>query len=146
MRYKGQAFELMISASAAAASASFDRATLDGLVEAFHATHRQRFSYANPGAAVEIVSLRISAIGRLPMQGGTVALQATEPQPAGRRKVWIGGGWREVAAWSRGAIGPGVEIEGPALIEEAYTTVLIADGWRCRRHASGHLLAERVRQ
>jgi N-methylhydantoinase A/oxoprolinase/acetone carboxylase beta subunit len=143
MRYKGQAFELMISASAPAVSARFDRATLDGLVEAFHATHRQRFSYANPGAAVEIVSLRVSAIGRLPILGGTVALQATQPQPDGRSKMWIGGGWREVAAWSRGAIGPGVEIEGPALIEEAYTTVLIVDGWRCRRQSGGHLLAER---
>ena len=146
MRYKGQAFELMISASAAAASASFDRATLDGLVEAFHATHRQRFSYANPGAAVEIVSLRVSAIGRLPMQGGTVALTAVERKPPRRREVWLDGGWHEVPAWSRGEIAPGVEIEGPALIDEAYTTVLIADSWRCRRHASGHLLAERVQQ
>src|SRR5262249_53558535 len=62
MRYKGQAFELMISAPRAAPGSSFDRATLDGLVEAFHETHRQRFSYANPRAAVEIVTLRVSAI------------------------------------------------------------------------------------
>jgi N-methylhydantoinase A/oxoprolinase/acetone carboxylase beta subunit len=144
MRYKGQAFELMIPVAGVQANAGLDRGALDGLVEAFHATHRQRFSYANPGTAVETVSLRVSAVGRLPMEGGSVAPQATEPQAARRRKVWIGGGWREVAAWSRGAIGPDVEIEGPALIEEAYTTVLIADGWRCRRHANGHLLAERV--
>jgi N-methylhydantoinase A/oxoprolinase/acetone carboxylase beta subunit len=143
MRYKGQAFELMIAAGGAA---GFDGAVLDGLVEAFHATHRQRFSYANPGGAVEIVSLRVSAIGRLPMRAGSFAPQATEPQPARRRKVWMDGGWREIAAWSRAAIGPGAEIEGPALIEEAYTTVLLAAGWRCRRHASGHLLAERVPQ
>jgi N-methylhydantoinase A len=143
MRYKGQAFELMIPATGPASATRFDRTVLYNLVGAFHETHRQRFSYANPGAAVEVVSLRVSAIGRLPMLGGAVALQATELQPARRRQVWIAGGWREVAAWSRGAIGPDVEIEGPALIEEPYTTVLIAGGWRCRRHASGHLQAAR---
>jgi N-methylhydantoinase A len=143
MRYKGQAFELMIPASDPAGSLSFDRAMLDRLVEGFHETHRQRFSYADPGAAVEIVSLRVSAIGRLPMLRGAVALPAREHKPARQRKVWLGGRWREVAAWSRGEIAPGVEIEGPALVEEAYTTVLLADGWRCRRHESGHLLAKK---
>jgi len=115
-------------------------------VEGFHATHRRRFSYANPGARVEIVSLRVSAIGRLPMEGGAVApLSATERKAPRRRKIWIGGSWREVEALSRAGIGPDSAIEGPALIEEAYTTVLIAGGWTCRRHASGHLLAEKDR-
>jgi N-methylhydantoinase A/oxoprolinase/acetone carboxylase beta subunit len=144
MRYRGQAFELMIPAGPVAGPI-FDRATLDGLVAGFHETHRQRFSYANPGAAVEIVSLRVSAIGRLPMLRGAVASQA---EAAGRnarqRTIWLGGRWREVAAWSRSAIAPGTLIEGPALIEEAYTTVLIADGWHCRRHPSGHLVAART--
>jgi N-methylhydantoinase A len=146
MRYKGQAFELMVAATAPATGASFDRAMLDGLVERFHATHRQRFSYANPGAAVEIVSLRVSAIGRLRMLRGAAALPAVEGEPAlaRRRKVWMSGRWREVATWSRDEIPPGSRIEGPALIQEAYTTVLIADGWSCRRHANGHLLAERA--
>jgi N-methylhydantoinase A/oxoprolinase/acetone carboxylase beta subunit len=93
---------------------------------------------------VEIVSLRVSAIGRLPMQRGAVTLPAAKGKPSRGRRVWIGGGWREVAAWDRREIGPGVAVTGPALIEEAYTTVLIADGWTCRRHASGHLLAERT--
>jgi N-methylhydantoinase A/oxoprolinase/acetone carboxylase beta subunit len=110
---------------------------------AFHETHRRRFSYANLGAAVEIVSLRVSAIGRLPMVRGAVALAAGEGRPRRWRKVWMGGGWRTLAVWSRDGIAPDARIEGPALIEEAYTTVLIAEGWRCRRHASGHLLAER---
>jgi N-methylhydantoinase A/oxoprolinase/acetone carboxylase beta subunit len=147
MRYRGQAFELMIPAGGFGAGPvggrGFDSGTLDALVARFHEAHRQRFSYANPGAAVEIVSLRVSAVGRLPMQRGTVALPAAEHKPPRRRTVWLGGRWREVTAWNRAAVAPDMAIEGPALIEEAYTTVLIADGWTCRRHASGHLLAER---
>jgi N-methylhydantoinase A/oxoprolinase/acetone carboxylase beta subunit len=148
MRYKGQAFELMIAAGPAmagpATSPTFDLTALEGLVQAFHDTHRERFSYAIPGAAVEIVSLRVSAIGRLPMLRGAVALPAAAGAPPRQRKVWLDGGWREVQAWIRGEIAPGAAIDGPALIEEAYTTVLLAGGWRCRRHPSGHLLAERT--
>jgi N-methylhydantoinase A/oxoprolinase/acetone carboxylase beta subunit len=148
MRYKGQAFELMIAAGPAVAgpatSPTFDSTALEGLVQAFHDTHRERFSYANPGAAVEIVSLRVSAIGRLPMLRGAVALPAAAGAPPRQRQVWLDGGWRQIPAWSRGEIAPGIVIDGPALIDEAYTTVLLASGWRCRRHASGHLLAERI--
>jgi N-methylhydantoinase A len=144
MRYTGQAFELIVPAPGQRAGSSFDRAMLDGLVAAFHEIHRQRFSYANPGAAVEIVSLRVSATGRLTVLPGAVAVPSVGRNSARRRKVWMDGRWCEVAAWSRGEIAPDMRIEGPALVEEAYTTVLIGGGWSCRRHASGHLLAERA--
>ena len=62
MRYKGQAFELTVPAR----GHSLDAAALAALVADFHDIHRQRFSYANPGSPVEIVSLRVSAIGHLP--------------------------------------------------------------------------------
>ncbi|HEX6000461.1 MAG TPA: hydantoinase/oxoprolinase family protein [Hyphomicrobiaceae bacterium] len=144
VRYKGQAFELMIAApDTATSAATFDQAALDALVTAFHDTHRQRFSYANPGAAIEIVTLRAAAIGRLPVERGAVALPSAEGKPLRRRRVWIDDAWHDVAAWNRSEIVPDVVVDGPALIEEAYTTVLITAGWRCRRHPSGHLLAER---
>ena len=66
-----------------------------------------------------------------------------ERQPARRRKVWMAGSWRELAVWNRAQIGTETRLAGPAVIEEPYTTVLIGDGWTCRRHASGHLIAER---
>ena len=140
MRYKGQAFELTVPAP----SARLDDGTLDQLVDGFHAIHKQRFSYANPGSPVEIVTLRVSAIGRLPKPEGTPSPVHSESKPARHRKVWMGGAWREIAAWNRGQIARDLPLKGPAVIEEAYTTVLLADGWTCRRDKSGHLIAERV--
>ncbi len=140
MRYKGQAFELTVPAAAA----RFDRATLDGLVASFHEIHRQRFSYANPGSPVEIVSLRVSAIGVLPKPHGKASAADGGPAPARHRRIWMGGGWLEVPVWPRGQIGRDTSLAGPAVIEEAYTTVLLGSGWTCRRESSGHLLAERV--
>ena len=46
--------------------------------------------------------------------------------------------------WRRERIGVETVVAGPAVIEEAYTTVLLTEGWACRRDRSGHLIAERV--
>ncbi len=64
-------------------------------------------------------------------------------EPPKRRRVWLDGFWREIAVWSRDQISPDRAIEGPAVIEEAYTTVLLAEHWTCRRDESGHLMAGR---
>jgi len=143
MRYKGQAFELTVPATAV----RIDAGVLEGLIAGFHDIHRQRFSYANPSSPVEIVSLRVSAIGRLPKpQGKTPASAETGHRPVRGRQVWMQGAWAEVAVWSRSQIGADTVLNGPAVIEEAYTTVLLAEGWTCRRDRSGHLLAERQGQ
>jgi N-methylhydantoinase A len=139
MRYKGQAFELTVPAR----SLQLDETTLSALVADFHDLHRQRFSYSNPGSAVEIVSLRVSAIGRLPKPKARPLDVQVEGSPPGKRRVWLGGCWREIAVWSRDQLSLGATIEGPAVIEEAYTTVLLAEGWICRREKSGHLVAGR---
>ncbi len=141
MRYKGQAFELTVPA----ASADLDGSVLDELIGSFHDIHRQRFSYSNPGATVEVVSLRVSAVGQLPKPHGAVAPEHGERNAGRHRKVWIGDRWREIAAWNRGQIAPNTPFKGPAVIEEAYTTVLIAEGWTCQRDNSGHLIAERAK-
>jgi N-methylhydantoinase A len=139
MRYKGQAFELTVPARAV----GIDGAVLEGLIADFHDAHRQRFSYANPGSPVEIVALRISAIGRLPKPPTIASPAASGSMAARRRKVWMGGDWHEVAVVSRDHIGLTGMLEGPVVIEEAYTTVLLTNGWTCRRHKSGHLVAGR---
>ena len=139
MRYRGQAFELTVPA----ARVDFDQDGLDQLIGSFHDIHHQRFSYSNPGTPVEIVSLRVSAIGRLPKPQGSVAPEHGERSTGRHRKVWIGDRWREIAAWNRGQIAFNTPLKGPAVIEEAYTTVLISEGWSCQRDKSGHLIAER---
>ncbi len=131
MRYRGQAFELLIPWSAGT--------DLTGLVAAFHATHRQRFSYANEGDAVEIVTLRATATGRLqkPEERAASATMAA-PEPLTRR-CFTAGAWAEVPVWRRDAL-PAL-IAGPAIIEEAFSTHWIGPGWTARPGAAGALVA-----
>jgi N-methylhydantoinase A len=120
-----------------------DHATLDQLIADFHALHRQRFTYANVGAPVEIVSLRASAVGRLPAPHVEAVPVTGTGRAAGRRRVWLLGGWQEVPVWHRTDIATDTVVLGPAIIEEIYTTVLIAAGWTCRVASHGHLIATR---
>ena len=89
MRYKGQAFELTVPARG---SAPRRGARSTQLIAGFHDIHRQRFSYANPGSPVEIVSLRVSADRPAAEAGGQAAAPVhSERKPARHRKVWMGG-------------------------------------------------------
>ena len=140
MRYEGQAFELTVPAR----DSHFDETVLVSLISDFHDIHRQRFSYANPGAPVELVSLRVSAIGRLPAPDPKPFEIRGDGKPSKTREIWLAGAWREVAVWNRDQIPLGRTVAGPAVIEEAYTTVLLLDGWDCHRDKSGHLIARRA--
>ncbi|HET7889417.1 MAG TPA: hydantoinase/oxoprolinase family protein [Bradyrhizobium sp.] len=139
MHYKGQAFELTVPFR----SLRLDEPALSTLIADFHDLHCQRFSYSNPGSAVEIVSLRASAIGRLAKPAAKPPPVPDGGRPAGARKVWLGGRWRDIAVWNRDDLAVGTSVRGPAVIEEAYTSVLLAEGWTCRRETSGHLVAGR---
>ena len=143
MRYKGQAFELTVTAPETSQGRPLDQSTLEALIEGFHALHEQRFSYANRGSPVEIVTVRASAVGRLDQpQPKSIPLATAKAQPKGQRKVFLAGAWADVPVWNRTDLGS-APTPGPAVIEEAYTTVLLEGGWSCRRLETGHLIAER---
>jgi len=139
MRYHGQAFELVVPWTGVGEP---DQAALDTLLAAFHMLHRQRFSYANPDDVVEIVTLRLTATGRLPMARVTRSEAASGPAAMGSRRLYVDGAWVEAAVHRRGSIQG--EIAGPALIEEDYTTVFLAAGWTCAAGPGGDLVAQSV--
>jgi N-methylhydantoinase A len=138
MRYHGQAFELVVPWG----DVSPDEATLPTLIASFHALHRSRFSYANETDPVEIVTLRLTVTGRLPRADGEQIAERREIAASRSRPVFLGGAWRDVPVHARAGLrGP---ILGPALIEEEYTTVFIADGWRCAPGPNAALIANRI--
>ncbi len=136
LRYRGQAFELLVAWPEAPALAP--------LLARFHAQHRARFSYAAEGEPVELVTLRLAAIGRLdkPEEAPPAPLEgAAEP---GRRRVRHGGATVEWPVWRRETLRAGDVIEGPAIIEEAFATHVIGPGWRATRHEEGAIIARRI--
>ncbi len=132
MRYRGQAFELLVPWPD-------PDGPLDTLLAAFHQLHAQRFSYANPADPVEIVTVRLTASGLLPALPETAEAASGSGRPRHLRRVFTGGAWAEVPVVHRSTLTR--PTLGPLVVEEDYTTVLIPPGWDCAPGPDGTLLA-----
>jgi N-methylhydantoinase A len=139
LRYHGQAFELMIPVPAG----PLDAATLDTLAMRFHALHEQRFSYADPSVPVELVTLRLTATGRLGKPQAAPDATVSAMGDIGARHMRLAGNWVSVPVHRRETIGRGTALAGPLAVEEEYTSILVTAGWALTGSAGGHLIARR---
>jgi N-methylhydantoinase A len=76
LRYQHQSFEL----TCALGEGPLTRARLDALIETFHREHRRLYTYDLPNAPVELVNLRVTAIGRVTGMGGPDMAPHTPPR------------------------------------------------------------------
>ena len=78
------------------------------------------------------MNLRSAVIGRRPkFDLATLAPTASGPAEAARkgtRRVHFAEGWQETAIYDRLALPVGARIDGPAILEQPDTTVLIEPG------------------
>jgi N-methylhydantoinase A len=131
LRYAGQAFELPVVASPDAGVAA--------LREGFERAHAERYGYADPRSALELVTIRVSATqGRgVPAAGeragdmGPVRRSTRSAEFDGRRLQTT------VLA---GAPAPEAPVAGPAILELEEATVVVPPGWSARSDARGAVL------
>jgi N-methylhydantoinase A len=137
LRYRGQSYELEVGFEP-------DR---DRLAARFHAAHRRRYGHAAEGEPVEIVTVRLRAVGRVelpervdppgPRRPSSEAGDGTLADPPDRRA-------EGPAVVEREGLGEGSRTSGPVLIVEPFATTLVPAGWRARVLGHGHLLIERT--
>jgi N-methylhydantoinase A len=126
-RYRRQAYELTVPVADGPVTA----ASLAALATAFHAKHEQTYGHSNTREPVQLVNLRLTALGRLP------PLTLTQPSrvEAGReseRPVWFGGGMRPCRVLWREGLSIGAAVRGPAVIEALDSTTMLPPGWTAR--------------
>lgn len=138
-RYRNQVWELEIPLP-------FDRFESDAqvalLVEAFHKVHEGIFSIRDDSSPVEIVGW--TALARCRVGDGAVGTlrTATARQGShGSRQVYFeGSGHVRATLWRFAAMPAGEEFLGPAIVESAFTTVIVDPGARVTRTAAGSLV------
>lgn len=133
-RYRRQAYELTVPMADGPVTA----ATLAALAAAFHAKHEQTYGHSNPREPVQLVNLRLTALGRLP----PLALaQPSWPEAARRssRPVWFAGAALPCPVLWREGLMPGEAIPGPAVIEALDSTTVVPPGWTAQVAAQGFL-------
>ena len=141
LRYHGQSFELSIAVPAG----SLTVADVERLRAEFDAAHERAYGYAAPEDAVELVNVRLAAIGvtprprRAPLPpGGRDAAKALK----GTREVWFAeiGGWRNTNVLDRAKLLSGNVIGGPAIVEEHDASTLVHPGWEATVDQHGNLV------
>ena len=138
MRYIGQSYEL--------SQAVTDKLDLDDLANEFHNAHERKFGHADRQAAVEIVNLRVLAIGkRPPFALPELTAGSIEPPTdarIGERQLYsaVSGDWHKAPIYDREALRAGNQIQGPAVIEEVSSTTVVRAGDRARVDDIGNLI------
>lgn len=124
MRYKGQAHELTIPYTPPPPSFT---------TEQFHAAHQTRYGYRQPDAAVEIVTLRLTAVAATTpptLPAYTLAGPDAAAAVLGHKPVWFAGQFTPTTLYDRQKLQPGNRFSGPALVFQYDTTLVIPPGWQ----------------
>ena len=113
MRYRGQAYEITVPWLG-----------VEGSVEAFHEKHEALYGFRSDDA-VEIVNLRVTAIGIVPKpEIKAEEMKEYTPKPDYYREVYFDG-WMRTPIYQRNKLKAGARIDGPAVIEDYDTTIVI---------------------
>ncbi|HTA16083.1 MAG TPA: hydantoinase/oxoprolinase family protein, partial [Solirubrobacteraceae bacterium] len=155
LRYRGQSFELTVEQQIrpgngfggwvvppSNARGAVEQAPLDParLREAFQDAHERRYGYRDERAEVELVNVRVSALGRRP--GLRLRSGVAQPPERSSAQVMFDGRWVRAQVW-RGEPSPGARIEGPALCAMPESTLLVPPGWSGAVDEQGNVVLER---
>jgi len=139
LRYRRQAYELTVPL----AGGPVTRAGLDRLADAFHDKHRQTYGHANPEEPVQLVNLRLTAVGRLPgLRFGQPPATATARRTM--REVWFPQtGSASCPVHWRDGLPSGETLAGPAIIEAMDSTIVVPPGWIAAVDGTGYIRLRR---
>jgi N-methylhydantoinase A len=130
LRYRGQAYELSIPGSL-----SMNEETWRSAATAFHTEHERRYGYAQPFSDVEVVTLRVTAIGLVPTPE-LPRLPDESPDASSATgsmsKVYFEHAWLDTPVYERALLRPGNRFDGPALVVQDDSTTVIHPGQRVR--------------
>ena len=144
MRYVGQSYELELPFPAG----TVDESAISEVVEAFHGAHERVFGHRDADQLVEFVTLRV-VFSQSPSQVWTpTERELGQPDPSsaqkGVRPAYFTeyDGYVDTPIYSRAALGPGMRLRGPAIVEQEDTTTVVYPSWHATVDSYGNILME----
>ena len=154
MRYQGQGYEVDVPL----ARDTVARGDETAIARAFEQTYERYFGRTERGMPVEIVSWRLVAsgpraaidlaaahgAGTRPDGEGCANHTDAAPAPARRRRAWFpqAGGFVDTPVYRRAALVEGDAFDGPALVEERESTVVVPPGARVHCDSQRNLVID----
>jgi N-methylhydantoinase A len=145
VRYAGQGNEVTVWVPADEGNIDVWPASDDELRAAFEAEYRRIYGLTIPDVGLQVVTWRLSAVSAAAEFEPTPVPAGVGATPTGRRPVVFERGQpaRDVDVYKRATLGAGDTFDGPAIVEERETTVVIRPGWHVEVASDGSLIATR---
>ena len=142
LRFVGQGFEIVTDLP----RGPYTQGSAQAIRDAFIAAYTQTFGHVPPGGDIEIVNIRVAAsalAGNSDLSvptGGISGSHATR----GTRKAWVGSlsAYVDVPVYERDALAIGQVVAGPAVVQEASSTLVLPSGSRATVDASGSIIVD----
>jgi len=138
MCYPGQNFDMSVPMPE---GTSIDDPGLLDLAERFHNQHEAERGFAFRNQQPLLRGLRLIARGRTPKPEHLAELGKltfAESARRGARPAHFGTGFVDTPVYGGAQLGPGAEVQGPALIEEPFTVVVVPPGAHAHLDDSGN--------
>lgn len=127
-RYCGQSYELRVPA--------------ENAVDAFHDAHQKMYGYADRGSPVEFVNFRVTGIGKQEKISLKKIEKTRRDPPVKEVRDIFFDGFLKTPVYKRETLRYKDCIEGPAVVEEMESTVLLPPKWRITVDEYGNLREE----
>ena len=140
LRYVGQEFSLSVPTTIE----ELRSGDWHAVRRSFDALHEQRYAHHSPEEPVEVVNLRLAAIGRRPRLNFPKHTATGTATPVRTQMVTLHDVRAPVACpvYERSDLGADTQITGPAIIQETATTTLLWPGDVCRVAETGEMIIQ----
>jgi N-methylhydantoinase A len=142
MRYRGQNWALtfdMHSTKGRRDLSFIDRSFGRKAIELFNKRHMEEYGHVREGETPEIVGVRLATTAETPSPKVVAGLSApaVPAKTVKTRLANLGRGYKETAVFRGSDLKPGHEVTGPAIVEEAFTTIVVYPDWKARVDDAG---------
>jgi N-methylhydantoinase A len=141
IRYSGQDFSIPVPIPIS----FIEKGDAEAVRHAFDELHERRYGYHAPDQSVEIVNVRMRAMGkRGQFQFPSLAAGKDSALPKGSRPVYFGDSRTamDCPVYIREELGSGQEVIGPAVIHEYASTIVLFPGDRAKVVPTGELVIQ----
>src|SRR6266536_2245550 len=138
LHYVGQEFTLSVPVAPKQIKSADRRA----IRAAFDRLYDLRYAHHSPEEPVEIVNIRLAAMGKRPKMKFPRVAARRKTAPSRKVEAYLGGAGRAVSCpvHQRDQLGAGERITGPALVRELGTTTVLFKGDACTVAKTGELV------
>jgi N-methylhydantoinase A len=128
-RFVGQGHDLVVALPRGPYDAADPERTRVALQDAFERASREKFARTPPDVPIEFINIRVSVRARVP--GTDIAYGGANASDAGARRGFRNayfpelGGYVKTAVYARTALRPGDRFEGPAVVDDEGSTLVV---------------------